>query len=259
MHVSRLIIFLALTTLLLGACQSTKQAADQFRYFDKNLDTLNTLVANLSEPQIREGDQLLIRVFSATLNQEQAALFNLNADDANGYVVDVTGSISMPVLGKIKVDGLTKFELEQLLIKQLATYIKNPVVNINFLNFRVLMLGEVTQQGFVKFATEKATVLDAIGLAGGLLETGLRTNILVIRQLPGGKKDYGRLNINDARIFASPYFQVQQNDVVYILPNDTRIALFKRSVNPVFRDLPAYAGLMASLLAIAAFIITLTR
>lgn len=259
MHPQKIIFCAALAALLLGACQSTKQAVDEYRYFDKNLDTLNTLVATLEEPQIREGDQLLIRVFSATLNQEQAALFNLSADDTRGYVVDVTGSISMPVLGKIKVDGLTKFELEQLLVEKLNQYVKNPVVNISFLNFKVLMLGEIATQGFVQFATEKATVLDAIGLAGGLAETGQRTNILLIRQLPGGKKEYARLNINDTRIFASPYFQVQQNDVVYVLPNDTKMALFRRANSPFFRDLPAYLGLVASVLAFATLIITLTR
>ena len=253
------IAFVCVALLGAVACNSTKEAVDEYRYFEKHLDTLNTLVSTLKEPLVREGDLLDIKVYSATLNQEQVQLFNLSAESGKGYFVDAGGSINMPVLGKIKADGLTKSELETLLLKKLDPYVKNPVVNISFLNFSVLVMGEVGTQGFKQFMNEKATVLDAIGLAGGITEMGRRTDILLIRQLPGGKKDYARLNLNDTRIFASPYFQLQQNDVIYVEPSDSKIELYKRANSPFFRDLPVYLGLLTSILAFATIIITITR
>lgn len=241
-----------------SSCKSSKEAVDQYRYFDKNLDTLNTLVNQMKEPIILEGDQLDIQVFSGTLNQEQVQVFVLPSEQRTGYQVDASGDINMPVIGKIHVEGLEKRELEKQLLEKLAPYVKNPVVNISFLNFKVLVVGEVTIQGF-QVMSEKSTVLDAIGMAKGMTDAGQRTNVLLIRQLPSGKKHYEKLNLNDAAVFASPYFQVQQNDVVYVQPNDSKMAVYARSNNPFFRDLPVYLSLLTSMLAIISVTIALTR
>lgn len=243
---------------LVSACSQTKQLAADYRYFDKNLDSLEYYTGSLEEPIIREGDLLSIGVASATLNQEQVAIFNVSSEASKGYMVDAQGLIHMPVLGSLQVGGLKKTALEKLLLQNLAPYVKNPVINIRFLNFKVLMLGE-TRQGFITFDNEKSTVLDAIGMAGGISETGLRTNILLIRQLPGGKKLHTRLNINDANIFASPYFQLQQNDIIYVMPTDSKLAVYKRTNNPFFRDFPVYLGLFTSAIALLTLGISLTR
>ncbi|MES2648340.1 MAG: polysaccharide biosynthesis/export family protein [Bacteroidota bacterium] len=212
----------------------------------------------MKEPIILQGDALDIQVYSGTLNQEQVQVFVLGNAGRTGYTVDAEGNINMPVLGKINVEGLEKPAMEKILLQKLEPYVKNPVVNISFMNFRVLTLGDVGSQGF-KIMNEKSTVLDAIGMAGGLTDAGRRTDILLIRQLPGGKKSYTRLNLNDASIFASPYFQLQQNDVIYVLPNDSKMTLYARQNNPFFRDLPVYLGLITSIFAFATLIISLTN
>jgi polysaccharide export outer membrane protein len=260
LKISSYLIAGILLSACIASCSNAKKAVDEYRYFDKHLDTLNSLVTELKEPLIHEGDLLNITIMSATLNQEQVAVFNLVKDEGDGgYLVDPSGSINMPVLGKLKVDGLSKSELEKQLLQKLEPFVKNPVVTISFLNFRVLLLGEVSRTGFQVVVNEKATVLDAIGQAGGLTDYGQRTNILLIRQLPGGQKEYARLNINDARIFASPYFQLQQNDVIYVMPNDSKMIVYQRSNSPFFRDLPVYLSLITSIIAFATIIIALTK
>ena len=258
MHRLQQLLFILLAIVIASACRSSKEAVDQYRYFDKHLDTLNTLVNQMKEPIILQGDQLDIQVYSGTLNQEQVKVFVLGSTERTGYTVDADGNINMPVLGKLKVEGLDKPAVEKILLQKLEPFVKNPVVNIMFLNFRVMTLGEVKTQGF-QTVSEKSTVLDAIAQAGGLAETGRRTDILLIRQLPQGKKTYTRLNLNDASIFDSPYFQLQQNDIIYALPNDSKLIQFERSNNPLFRDLPVYLGLFTSLIAIITLAIALTR
>ena len=241
-----------------SACRSSKEAVDQYRYFDKHLDTLNTLVNQMKEPVILQGDQLDIQVYSGSLNQDQVKVFVLGSTEKTGYMVDAEGNINMPVLGKIKVEGLDKPAVEKILLQKLEPFVKNPVVNIMFLNFKVLTLGEVRTQGF-QTMNEKSTVLDAIGQAGGLSDAGKRTDILLIRQLPQGKKTYTRLNLNDASIFASPFFQLQQNDIIYALPNDSKLIQFERANNPLFRDLPVYLTLFTSVVSILTVVLLFTR
>ena len=134
-----------------------------------------------------------------------------------GYLVDSEGYIDVPVLGKIFVAGLTFQELKEQLLQQLATYLKDPVVVVRFLNFRVTVLGEVSNPSTFLLANERVTLLDALGQAGDITPYGNRTNILVIRE-QNGERNFGRLNIQDREIFQSPYFYLQQNDVVYVEP-----------------------------------------
>lgn len=259
----------------LAACRPSRNAVTDYIYFEQRLDSLNTIIKNLEEPVIKKNDQLSINISSASLNQEQTQIFNLlnNAGGAMGggmaggigfgglfgYLVDYDGTITFPVIGKVKAEGLTKNQLAELLTQKLEAYVKNPVINIRFINYRVLLMGEVRQPGWQSFPNERATVVDAIGQAGGLTDLGRRENILLIREEPGGGRKYHSLNINDARIFASPYFQLQQNDIVYVLPNNTKLIQYQRQNDPFFRDLPIYMGLITSILAFATLIVALFR
>lgn len=241
-----------------ASCRSSKEAVDQYRYFEKHLDTLNTLVNQMKEPIILQGDQLDIQVYSGTLNQEQVKVFVLQSTEKTGYMVDAEGNINMPVIGKLHVEGQTKPQMEKMLLEKLEPYVKNPVVNITFLNFRVLTMGEIARQGF-QVVNEKATLLDAIGAAGGLTDFAKRKDILLIRQLPGGRKKYIHFNLNDAAVFASPDFQLQQNDIIYAQPNDSKMAVYARSNNPLFRDLPVYLTLFTSVVSILTVVLLFTR
>jgi polysaccharide export outer membrane protein len=120
-------------------------------------------------------------------------------------------------------------------------------------------MGEVRSVGWSSFPNERATIVDAIGQAGGITDLGMRENILLIRDKPNGAREYHTLNLNDARIFASPYYQLQQNDIVYVLPNNTKLIQYERQNSPFFRDLPIYLALITSILAFGTLIIALFR
>jgi polysaccharide export outer membrane protein len=253
-----------------------KSTVTDYRYFEKNLDSLSKTVISLQEPRIQKHDQLNITVSSATLNQEQTVVFNLTsgggaggvsggggsmggAGGVMGYLVDYDGTISLPIVGKVMAEGLTKNQLADTLVKRLEPYVKNPILNIRFLNYRVMLIGETRQQGWVTFSNEKATIVDAIMQGGGLTDQGERSGILLIRTQPGGQVETHRLDMNDAMIYQSPYFQLQQNDIIYVLPNESRLLAYQRSNSPFFRDLPLYLGLITSILAFATLIISLTQ
>ncbi|MCU0335257.1 MAG: polysaccharide biosynthesis/export family protein [Chitinophagaceae bacterium] len=260
-----------LAVLVLAACRPSKESIASYRYFDKNLDSLSKVVLKLKEPVIQKHDQLTIVVSSASLDQSQTQVFNLlsgsaagggggAAGGAIGYLVDYDGNITLPIVGKVKAEGLTKSQLNEALVEKLSPYVRNPVINIRFLNFRVLMMGEVAGGGaWLTFPNEKATIVEAIGQAGGITDVGLRTNVLVIRQQPGGQLETHRVDLNDAMVFQSPVFQLQQNDVVYVLPNDSKLLQFQRSNSPLFRDLPLYLGVFASITTLATVVLLFTR
>ncbi|MCA0382623.1 MAG: polysaccharide biosynthesis/export family protein [Bacteroidetes bacterium] len=261
-------VFLLFLTLAMAACRPSKEAVVDYRFFEKNIDSLNKVVLNLKEPVIQKNDQLVINVSSASLDQTQTQVFNLlggstggggaSQAGAIGYLVDYDGNITLPVIGKVQAAGLTKSQLIQQLEQKLSPYVKDPVLNIRFINFRVMMMGEVGGQGWLSFPNERATIVDAIGQAG-ITEQGMRTNILLIRQQPNGQVETHRIDLNDALIFQSPYYQLQQNDILYVLPNDSKLIQYQRSNSPFFRDLPVYLGLVTSIMAFGTLIISLTR
>jgi hypothetical protein len=140
-----------------------------------------------------------------------------------GYLVDKNGEIDFPVLGKIKVVGISRNDLAELLKEKLSVYLKNPIVTIQFQNFKVTILGEVKNPGSYKVASERVSILDALGMAGDLGINGKRKNVLVMRE-QGDEKIFTRIDLTSSEFIDSPFFYLQQNDVVYVEPNKGRIA-----------------------------------
>ena len=140
-----------------------------------------------------------------------------------GYLVDKNGEIDFPVLGKIKVEGISRNDLAELLKEKLSVYLKNPIVTIQFQNFKVTILGEVKNPGSYKVASERVSILDALGMAGDLGINGKRKNVLVMRE-QGDEKIFTRVDLTSSEFIDSPFFYLQQNDVVYVEPNKGRIA-----------------------------------
>ncbi|HLO71029.1 MAG TPA: polysaccharide biosynthesis/export family protein [Flavipsychrobacter sp.] len=134
-----------------------------------------------------------------------------------GYLVDVNGFIDYPVIGKLKVSGLTLRQLKDLLADKLKAYVKEPVVEANIINFRVTVFGEVGRVGQIVAANQKISILDAIAAAGDIPITGRKDNVLIIRETEG-KREYARLNLNSRTLFSSPYYYLKQNDIVYVEP-----------------------------------------
>lgn len=158
-------------------------------------------------------------ILPATTLQEQANPISRNTQ---GYLVNQDGTIEFPVLGTLDVAGLTRQQLILKLKKEISTYLVNPIVNVSILNYKVTVLGEVARPGTYSTPDERITLLEAIGMAGDLTIYGKRDNILVLREI-NGMKTYQKIDITQTDFLQSPFYYLQQNDVVYVQPNKAQM------------------------------------
>lgn len=199
----------------LFSCSNTRKSI-YFQDLPKDT-TLTNLVSKDFEPKIQKADLLGITV--ASLSPENTALYNAPQNAVGpltGYLVDENGNIPYIKLGSLHVEGMTRKELKSLLEKDLAPYLKDPVVAVGFLNRHVTLMGAVSPQ-VLPMATDNMTLLDALAASGDIGAKGRPDNILVIRE-NGNSKEFKRLNLTDKSIFYSPYFYLQPNDIVYVEP-----------------------------------------
>ena len=243
---SKLSMFLFLSgILLLSSCVNSRKAI----YFNNIQDTtLNNALASV-EPVIQTNDLLNISVTS--LNPEATMVFNtpnittpVSATSSGttpsaagygtpqlmGYLVNSDGTIKFPVLGAVKAAGLTKRQLETLLTDSLSNrkLLVDPIVTARFLNFRVTVLGEVAKPTTLNIASERISILEALGLAGDLTIYAKRDNVLLIRET-GDKKLVKRLDLSSNEILTSPYYYLKTNDIVYVEPRKEKIAATSRT------------------------------
>lgn len=204
---------------LLFSCNSTTKINKDFLYFSRGLDSLGSI--QMKENIIKVNDLLGIHVSSKSRNQEQAALFNM-ASDSVGYQVTNAGTIDVPVLGYVKVAGLTKVQLQTLLTEKLSPYVKDPLVIVRFNQFNVNVLGEVRSPGTKTFGTDKVSIIDAISESGDMTDFGKKEKVVVIRE-ENGKRNYYSLDLRSGAVFQSPAYFLQPNDIVYVEPNDFRL------------------------------------
>ncbi|AEL24554.1 polysaccharide biosynthesis/export family protein [Cyclobacterium marinum] len=190
----------------------------------------STNISQVEEPVIQSGD--LIKIVVSTQSPESNLLFNsgvISNDSQNrmmnqqlptneGYLVDKNGQINFPVLGKIEIAGFTREEATIKMTELLEEYVKDPIINIQYLNFKITVIGEVANPNTFTLATDRISILEALGLAGDMTQYGKRENVLLIRDQDGVRKAV-RLNLNDKSILNSPYFMLQQNDVLYVEPD----------------------------------------
>lgn len=204
-------------------------------YFsDIGPDTIySTTIDSLVEPRIQEDDLLSITVTS--LNAESNMLFNAGVLMPSGesgntvistpinqnYLVDKNGFINYPVIGQINLKDLTKLEAVNKMAILLDEYVQNPIINIRLMNFKVTVIGEVQNPSTFVIPTEKVTILEALGLAGDMTAFGRRENVMIIRE-KGGVRSTTRLNLNGKNVLASPFYYLQQNDVIYVEPYKTK-------------------------------------
>ena len=227
-----LILFgiLLLATTLLSSCGTTKQIA-----YLQNSDSIDFAQSRfLYDARIMPKDQITISVNTTT--PEASVPFNLllqnsytqgrSVSSANStlmpYLVDNDGFINFPIVGRMKVGGLTKAEAEQLVTEKIRPYMaesENPVVTVTMASYSVSVLGEVNHPGTFQVSREKITILEALAQAGDLTIYGVRDRVKLIREDATGKKSIETLNLCDANIINSPYYYLQQNDVVYVEPN----------------------------------------
>jgi polysaccharide export outer membrane protein len=219
------IFSLVIAIVFLTSCASRKDVV----YF-QDTGNFETLVNNNDFVSKFKVDDL-VSIHVSSLNPEASGPFNLFRGRAEGgfqaeqvdYLVDQAGEIDFPVIGKMKIEGLSPEDLRVLLRNQLSDYLKDPIINIRLRNFTVTILGEVRAPGTYPVNGEQITILEALGFAGDLTIQGVRENVLVIRDF-NGTKVYNRIDLTSKNMIKSPVFYLTQNDVVYVEPNQSGIS-----------------------------------
>lgn len=241
--------------LIFTSCVNTKKSTYFYGSTDGTIDAKTSILESL----IQKNDILSIVVSSP--NPEATAMFNpqivagnynqsLSTDQASntGYLVNSEGFIQFPVLGDIEAAGLTKAKLEDSIDSILLQkgLLRDPVVSIRFLNFRVTVLGEVNKPSVVTMPNEKLSLLEALGLAGDITIYGNRQNVMVIRE-ENQQKTIKRLNLNSSELFTSPYYYLKSNDIVYVEPNKAKVASTSRASQwlPILLSGLSFAAIVA--------------
>ncbi len=252
-------IYLVLTLLLLSSCGVKYKSVPYF--IDLPADSLlKEQITNKTVLRIQKNDILAITVNS--LNPEASAIFNLgttssvqagnvsNLDPsltANGFLVDEKGLIQLPLVGSVSVNGLTTAEAREQIQNKLKPYLKEPVVSIRLVNFRISVLGDVSRPGVYPISNERVNVSEALSLAGDLTITAERNNVLLVREIDGNRQ-FVRLNMQSKELFNSPYYYLQNNDVLYIQPGKAKYA----SVDASYRNV----SIVLSALSVIALLIS---
>ncbi|MDC6389778.1 polysaccharide biosynthesis/export family protein [Maribacter sp. PR1] len=246
-------VFLFIVYTMIMSCASRKEVV----YFQdsSNFETLVNTTTFVSKFKVDD----LVSIHVSSLNPEASAPFNLvSAAGENGmvpqqvdYLVDQAGEIDFPVIGKLKIEGLSPDELRLLLRNRLSDYLKDPIINIRLRNFTVTVLGEVRTPGTYPVNGEQITILEALGLAGDLTIRGVRKNVLVIRDF-NGTKVYTRIDLTTKNMVKSPVYYLTQNDVVYVEPN-------KSGITASSLDTRAQIAISIASLLITSSVLILTR
>ncbi|MEP7109807.1 MAG: polysaccharide biosynthesis/export family protein [Ferruginibacter sp.] len=234
--------------ILFSSCASSKKVG----YFIDLKDTsriYSQIIEATHELKLQPDD--IIQIFINSVNPEATAVFNLgnttptvggashlaqagSNDNINhtavadptggykGYLVNKDGDIDFPVLGRLKVMGLTTSQLKEQLKTKLDKYLSEPIVNVRLLNYRITVLGEVARPASYTIPGEHVTIVEALGLAGDLTIYGKRENVLLIRE-ENGQRKFIRLNLNSSNLFLSPYYYLKQNDALYIEPDKSKL------------------------------------
>lgn len=247
-------------TALSSSCVSQRKLSYLRDVTAASADSINQTYQSLDENYITKGD--LLSIFVNALDVEAVRAFNLpianvqnlgsrqvslntGGGSLQGYWVDPDGNIDFPVLGKLHIEGMTTTQLRDTLTMLISQSVKDPIININFMNFFVTVLGEVKNPGRHAVGAQGMTIFEALGLAGDLTIYGKRNNVLVSREVDG-KMEFARLNLNDQAIFASPYYHIRQNDVIYVEPSNAR-ALSSQNI-PLYLSMITTLGSMATLI-----------
>lgn len=225
-HIS--VSLLLLLIIALSACNSSKQVA----YFQDVPDTVGIKkvvpTTQYEELIIKKGDVLNVDI--TTIDAKIGGDISTEMEDnkqtgsgqspISGYTVDKDGFIEIPIVGRVKVGGLTTQQARELILQKASVFYKQPLVNVRIANFVVTIHGQVRQPGRYVVATEKLSIMDAIGLAGDLDIGGKRDNVMVIRE-EDGKTLFTRVNLNSTKLFQSEYYYLQSGDRIYVEPLET--------------------------------------
>ena len=261
-------VFLGLLSLFLVllSCKAKDRVSDLVYMQDIEQIAVQKAVDNFNT-KLKKGDQLVIVITAKDMdvvkpfnqNYSSGEITNLSLPSNNApaqgqssvagptYVIDANGQIDFPTLGKLEVAGKNLVEFQDDLRRKLNYYIKSPSVNVKITNFKVTVLGEVAKPGQYIIADGQATVLTALGLAGDLTMYGKRDDILIVRN-EGGQITKQRVNMLKADFINSEFFNLKQDDVIYVTPNQTREKTSRLDPNmPIYISV---AGIVVTILAL---------
>lgn len=213
--------------LILNSCASRKDMA-----YLQDIDSKNSQESTLNYELKLHPDDMLSIIVSAE-NPEVTNPFNLPQIQSNyniskdqsgikAYLIDKEGFINYPVLGKVHLAEMSCLQANKKIVDLISTYIKNPIVNIKILNYKISVLGEVNGPGSFTLNSERVTILEALAMAGDLSIFGKRENVLIIREADG-KKSYNRIDLTNSSFMESPFYYLSQNDLIIVEPNKTKM------------------------------------
>ncbi|WP_239495001.1 polysaccharide biosynthesis/export family protein [Pedobacter yulinensis] len=196
----------------------------------------------------------LLGVVVTTTSAESNLLFAANTTtisasgmyEREGFRVDKNGDIKFPVVGNIKLEGLSISEAQKVLERAVDRFVKNPIVTVKYMNFRVTVIGEVNHPATFTVSNEKISILEALGMAGDMTPYGKRENVLIIRE-NDGQRTTTRVNLNQKDVLNSPYFYLRQNDVIYVEPDKAKAVEYSRST----RSLPVLVAVISGAAVLA--------
>jgi len=170
------------------------------------------------------------------------------------YLVDNDGYIEMPVLGRVKIGGLNKREAEAVIANRVKAYIKAPMVTVRMANYKISVLGEVMHPSTFTVPNEKINIFEALALAGDMTIYGMRTNVKLIREQSNGEKHIEILDLTSSDVINSPYYYLQQNDILYVQPNKT-----KAKNSDISQSTTIWISVTSILLSVANLVIAITN
>lgn len=256
--VSSLITIVSIITIFFVPSCKTEKQLGSLVYFNQSGDTTLAKIVQNAEPVIQPSDRLSIVVNA--LNPASAIPYNLgssasSATNPGGYIVESDGTIQFPQLGKLHVAGMHRKQLIDTLTGLLTKFVTDPVVTVQFLNFKITVLGEVNRQGTYNIPDGKVTLLEALGLAGDLPITARRDNITVIRER-NGQREFGKVNLLSKNTFSSPYYMLQQNDVVYVELTQAKVAANDQTL---YRNVTLTTSILSIVTTLVVLIINVTN
>lgn len=244
----RTIIAFLILAVLGSSCVNTKK----FVYFnDLEKATGEEPIGNRPAIKIEAGDLLQITIstidrdISQLLNPTTNGITGVNTPVAPGYLVDSTGAVELPMVGKVFVAGMTTAEISEAVKEALSKSVKNLFVSTRLLNFRISILGDVARPGSYNIPNERVSILEALSLAGDVNISAKRNDLMLIREIEG-KRKYVSIDMNDSKTLASPYFYLANKDVIYVKPASNR--LFTSTTG--FQILPTIFGALSLALVI---------
>lgn len=260
------ILFIVIINLAFTSCQSYKTIP-----YLQGLDSLDVAKIAATQHDAKIMPQDLISIVVSCSNPELAVPFNLSVPTTisvaqqsqslttqpvlQQYMVDSNGNIDFPVLGQLHIGGMTRTEIQEFIKSKLKPYIKEePIVTVRLANFKVSVIGEVTNPGTFTITNDKVNLFEALALAKDMTVYGRRDNVHIIREDAMGKKEVATLNLSNANILKSPYYYLQQNDIVYVTPNKA-----KATTADITSSTTIWFSVIGSLMSLASIMIALFR